>query len=281
MSQDKRRPPGWGRLSGGDVSAGSFDTPDISSRVRSRKPDGVLDPAAMAKGSHRLSIIPASAVFDTRIGSADLRVLCAIAAYADRSGKCWPATTTLASELGVSDRRVRSCLRNLERRGYLKTEHRSGQRSLYLICREASDPGTSVSGVEGYPGTSPSGGAEPELPGTPEGELPPKDTTNRFTEHILTVASLADQQFEVFWRTFPSRRPHSNPKKPARAKFKAAVKCGVAAADIIRGAENFAAYVEREGTDPKFVPQAQTWLNQERWTQYQEAAGSEPAPLML
>ncbi len=236
---------------------------------------------AMANQSGRLSIIPAAAVFDARIGSADLRVLCAIAAYADRSGKCWPATTTLASELGVSDRRVRICLRNLERCGHLKTEHRPGQRSLYLICRKASDPGTSASGVGGDPGTSASGGAEREVPGTPEREVPPKDTTNRVTEHIHTVAPLADQQFEVFWRTFPSRRPHSNPKKTACAKFKAAVKRGVAAADIIRGAENFAAYVEREGTDPNFVPQAVTWLNQDRWTQYQEAAGGEPAPLML
>ena len=59
------------------------------------------------------------------------------------------------------------------------------------------------------------------------------------------------------------------------------MKRGVAAADIIRGAEHYGAYVEREHTDPKFVAQAQTWLNQERWAQYQEAAGGKPAPLML
>ena len=96
-----------------------------------------------------------------------------------------------------------------------------------------------------------------------------------------TVALLADQQFEVFWKTYPTRRDHSNPKKPARAKFGAALRRGVPAADIIRGAERYGAYVEREGIDPKFVAQAQTWLNQERWKQYQEAVGSKPAPLML
>ncbi len=84
----------------------------------------------------------------------------------------------------------------------------------------------------------------------------------------------------MFWRADPSRRPHSNPKKPAQAKFDAALKRGVAEADIIRGAENFAVYVEREHTDPKYVAQAQTWLGQERWTQYQEAA-TEPTPIML
>ncbi len=252
--------------------------------------------------SGHLSVIPAAAVFDARIGSAELRVLCAIAAYADRAGKCWPATTTVASKLGVTDRRVRSCLRNLETCGYLKTEHRPGQRSTYLICREASNPGTSASGVEGDPGTLPSGESgtspsgveenpgtspsappEPHLPGTPEPHLPPNGVTNRTTEHQHTVASLPARQFEEFWKTYPSRGRHSNPKKPARGKFDAALKRGVAAADIIRGAQNYAAYVEREHTNPKYVAQAKTWLNEERWTQYQEqeAARPKPAPLML
>ena len=230
--------------------------------------------------SGRLSIVPSAAVFDDRIGSADLRVLCAIAAYADRSGKCWPATTTLAKELGVSDRRVRSCLRNLENRGYLKTDHRPGQRSTYLICRETPNPGTSASGVEGDPGTSASGGAEREVPGTPEREVPPKGLTNGVTERKHTVASLTARQFDEFWRIYPSRRPHSNPRKIAYAKFEVALKRGTAAADIIRGAGNYGAYVEREKVNPKYVTQAVTWLNQERWGEYQEAA--EPkVPLML
>jgi hypothetical protein len=97
-----------------------------------------------------------------------------------------------------------------------------------------------------------------------------------------TVASLANEQFEVFWRAYPSRRHHSNPKKPAHTKFEAAVKRGVVVSDIIRGAENFAAYVEREHTDPQYVPQAQTWLNQERWAQYQdEEVATEHTPIML
>ena len=108
---------------------------------------------------------------------------------------------------------------------------------------------------------------------------PPKKEGKEVKEDN-TVDSTA-RQFEEFWRTYPSRRPHSNPKKTARTKFETAVKRGVAAADIIHAAENYAAYVEREGTDPKFVAQAQTWLNQERWAQYQEAAGTEPTPIML
>ncbi len=111
---------------------------------------------------------------------------------------------------------------------------------------------------------------------------PPKKEGKEVKEDN-TVDSTADQQFDEFWRTYPSRGRHSNPKKTARAKFKRAVKRGIASANIIRGAENYAAYVEREGTDPKYVAQAKTWLNEERWAQYQEqeAAGSKPTPLML
>ena len=46
-----------------------------------------------------LSVIPVEAVFDRRLGNADIRVLCALGAFADRNGKCWPATTTLAHAL--------------------------------------------------------------------------------------------------------------------------------------------------------------------------------------
>ena len=90
--------------------------------------------------SGRLSVIPAAAVFDSRLCRTDLAVLCAIGAYADRKGQCWPATTTLAEGLHVSTRQVRRCLRNLEDCGYLKTGHQPGQRSSYLICRDALDP---------------------------------------------------------------------------------------------------------------------------------------------
>ncbi len=58
------------------------------------------------------------------------------------------------------------------------------------------------------------------------------------------------------------------------------MKRGAAAADIVRGAGNYAAHVERERVEPRYVAQAVTWLNQERWGDYQEAA--EPkVPLML
>ncbi len=128
--------------------------------------------------SGHLSIIPAAAAFDPNLGKAALRVLCALGAFANRQGNCWPATTTLAAELGISDRRVRVCLRELEANDYLRTEHRPGQRSTYSILRKPLDPGTPASGVEPNPGTPASGGAEHQHPGTPEHQHPPNGVTN-------------------------------------------------------------------------------------------------------
>ncbi len=231
--------------------------------------------------SGRLSIIPAAAVFDSRLSHADVRVLAALGAHADKNGRCWPSTTTLANTTGMSERHARTSLRSLESIGYVETESRPGQSSMYRIPRNqaAGVPRNSAAGVEPNPGTIV---PEPrnQTAGDPGSIVPPNDIKNDTNND--TVAPLAAEQFEVFWRTYPSRGRHSNPKKPARAKFDAALKRGIAAADIIRGAENFATYVEREGTDPKYVVQAKTWLNEERWGQYQEQeAATEPAPLML
>ncbi len=138
--------------------------------------------------SGRLAIIPAAAVFDDRLTRTDLAVLCALGAFANREGRCWPATTTLANDLGISTRQIRRCLRTLEMSGYLRTEHKHGQRSSYSIIRDATNPGHPGSGVTqnpghggsgvgpdpGHPG---SGGADTQVPGTPDTQVPPKDST--------------------------------------------------------------------------------------------------------
>ncbi len=237
--------------------------------------------------SGHFSIIPTAAVFDHRLSHADVRVLAALGAHADKNRRCWPATATLATETGMSERHARTSLRNLENIGYVETESRPGQSSIYRIPRKhtAGAPRNSAAGVEPNPGSIL---PEPrnQAAGDPGTVVPPNDTKNDNKNGVSgknqTGVPVSDQQFGAFWRNYPSKGRHPNPKKPARTKFEAALKRGVSGWDIIRGAQNFAAYVEREGTDPKYVPQAKTWLNQERWAQYQEAAGDNaPAPLML
>lgn len=71
--------------------------------------------------------------------------------------------------------------------------------------------------------------------------------------------------FETFWKAYP-KREGSNPKQPALAKFTAAVKAGTDPKSIITGAYAYHAQMTESGdVGSKFVAQAVTWLNQERW----------------
>lgn len=85
---------------------------------------------------------------------------------------------------------------------------------------------------------------------------------------VKDLSATADR-FDDFWNTYPSRAPHSNPKKTARDKFKAA--CKKADPDTIIAAA--AAYARlRAGQDPQHTAMAATWLNQERWNDDTTAA---------
>src|SRR5690625_2231618 len=80
--------------------------------------------------------------------------------------------------------------------------------------------------------------------------------------------------FEEFWKAYPKRSPHQNPKKPAREKFKKIIK-KVDPQILIDAAHAYAR--SEQGNDPKFIAQTQTWLNQERWNDVYEEPAEEPA----
>ncbi len=83
--------------------------------------------------SGAFSIIPAAAVFDRRLSHADVRVLAALGAHADKAGRCWPAVSTLADETGMSKRHALRCLQSLTAHGYLQIKKRSRQSSIYQL----------------------------------------------------------------------------------------------------------------------------------------------------
>ncbi len=229
-------------------------------------------PASKTQRSGRFSIIPARAIDDPRLGKAALLVLCALGTYSDRDGWSFPTVATLCKRVRLTRRPILTYLRQLQDLGYLESESRfdekGSQRSnKFRILHDGDLP------ADLWEGGVPMVSTPPVLMvGTPRGANGehPERTNKKQTNKHTSDSSPADQ-FEEFWLVYPKRTPHSNPRLPAKKKFEAAIKNGVQPDSIIRGAQNYARYVENEGLNPRYIAQAVTWLNQERWQDHQEA----------
>jgi hypothetical protein len=83
-----------------------------------------------------------------------------------------------------------------------------------------------------------------------------------------------DSKFEEFWRAYP-RRDGPNPRKPAEQKFMALAKTGVDPDAMIQAAKQLAVDESKRGkVGTQFIPQAITWLNQQRWSDHAATAFS-------
>jgi hypothetical protein len=210
-----------------------------------------------------------------------------------RTGRCDPSTAALAEETGLTVRGIEKAIAELRESGWWKINQGGGRghRNSYMPRLEMVNAG---SGFRAGKAEQPFGDLPPETPNhrsrNPE---PPFGGTNKNREsdfHTFDVhanrpgtaarsrprdpsvedSDCANSEFENFWQIYPHRGSFSDPKKPARLKFEAAVKRGVDPREILAGAERHRAHVQRYLTEPNFRPQAKTWLNEERWTQPHE-----------
>ncbi|WP_426418221.1 hypothetical protein [Bradyrhizobium genosp. A] len=77
-------------------------------------------------------------------------------------------------------------------------------------------------------------------------------------------------RFDEFWKAYP-KRDGDNPRKPAEAKFNALVKTGLHPQMLIDAIRKYA--IDNAGKiGTPYIPQAQTWLNQQRWTDHAAVA---------
>lgn len=82
--------------------------------------------------------------------------------------------------------------------------------------------------------------------------------------------------FDRFWEVYPPRKGDRG-KTPARGLFEKAVKSGVPAEDIIHAAKQYAVS-EKENLGTPFIMQAQRWLRNKRWEDYQFHPTAESHP---
>jgi uncharacterized protein YdaU (DUF1376 family) len=91
----------------------------------------------------------------------------------------------------------------------------------------------------------------------------------------------APDRFDEFWAAYP-KRDGDNPKAPAQKKFDALVRSGIDPAVIVAGAKRRAEEARRRGEfGTRFVPQAVTWLSQQRFADMAEAEPPASAPRLV
>ncbi len=96
----------------------------------------------------------------------------------------------------------------------------------------------------------------------PSKEIPPKPPKETQPPEVSANADTpARDFFEEFWAVYP-RREGDNPKKPAKLKFERAIRRGADPSAIIEAARQLA---KAHPTPTPFVPQAVTWIGQERF----------------
>lgn len=94
------------------------------------------------------------------------------------------------------------------------------------------------------------------------------DTESKKESRAVADATRPDERFDEFWKVYP-KRDGANPKAPARKKFLNAIKSGVDPGEIIAGAKRSAEEARSKGQiGTPYVPQAMTWLGQQRWGDY-------------
>jgi hypothetical protein len=175
--------------------------------------------------------------------------------------RCDPARATLAEETGRSEGSIKRAIRELKQSGWWHVGGGGkgagrGHTNSYQPNSEKTIGFGPYSDHQNGPLVTPfhSGKwAKSDLEiGSPAAPEPVKNQENSYMV-------CGDSLFEKFWTGYPSRAPHPNPKQPARTKFKAALKRGVDPDAIIRGAENYAFYVDEHVADRQRVAQAKTW----------------------
>lgn len=160
-----------------------------------------------SRRSGKLSFIPAEAIFDTRLSHATVRILAALGTYAGKSGHCWPSAGTLAERLAINERTVRRALDRLERHGYIATERRLGQSSIYRMRRTLVSrvPWTKESEVEPEPRTLVSGTPDIGVQ-NPGHECPTNDikndTNNDYAFHGKVIR-LNQRDFNTWAKSYP------------------------------------------------------------------------------
>jgi len=208
-----------------------------------------------------------------------------------------PSISVLARETGLAKSTTKEHLSGLELSGWIKRSRPDqksqwyGARTRYQLTipesmtvpgvgQEPAQVGQDM--AQGGPADGPGVGRETDRgrPGDGHLETDHSDQGQIFSDHSPSATPQSakpktkkitddDPDFAAFWKAYPRKTD----KGHARTAWASALK-NTDPADIISGAEKFAAWCARSNTEKRFIPHPSTWLNGERWAD--EADNSTP-----
>jgi DNA-binding transcriptional ArsR family regulator len=200
-----------------------------------------------------LSIIPAAAVADSRLTDGQIRVLCAIGTFTNRlGGNVWASINTLAKASNLNPRTIQRAISALVETGYIRKMERPGRTHLFEIVLDR-------------PLTLESSGGDTGVTPPPTLESP-KRSKERLHTTIYTDPDFM-RTMEAIWYSYPPR-PEPYSYAAIRKVVAEQIVAGATGPELVSAVERYAALVEREQTEAKYVKGPVKFFGDETWRQY-------------
>lgn len=198
-------------------------------------------------------------------------VLVKLADNASDQGECWPSYQHIADQCEIDRSTVRKHIKQLAIQGLLRIENREGPKgnssNLYFLSLSGIGQNSTPVGSESIGvGLRPTGGVGPESTRTSH----PSEPVN---EPKPSVTSDQAEGFDQFWRLYPKKKGRKdaakawtklNPNEELRQALISALGIHCISED----------WTKDQG---RYIPNASTWINGERWTDELAPASGKPS----
>jgi DNA-binding transcriptional MocR family regulator len=187
-------------------------------------------------------------------------VLVKLADNASDQGECWPSYQHIADQCEIGRSTVKLHIRELEKAGFLRREYRrKGELNQSNVFHLSLDGGAD-SALGGGAGDNPPGAADDlgggagAAPRTSHSYEPVKEPKPTFTPDSM-------EGFEQFWKLYPKKKSRKDATK-AWAKLKPNDELRQT---LITALGSHCVSEDWAKDGGRYVPNAATWLNGERW----------------
>jgi DNA-binding transcriptional ArsR family regulator len=195
-------------------------------------------------------------------------VLIKLADNASDQGECWPSYQHIADQCEIDRSTVRKHIKQLAEQGLLRIENREGPKGnssnlYYLTLGGVGQNSTPVGPESTGVGPQPTEGVGPESTRTSHSSEPVNEPKPLCIPDPM-------EGFEVFWKLYPKKKGRKDAAK-AWAKLKPDNELHQT---LITALGSHCVSDDWTKDSGRYIPNASTWLNGERWNDVLKPAGA-------